>query len=309
VTVGSLFAGIGGMDAGLERAGMRVVWQVETDPFCETILERHWPAVPRRRDVRFAGRANLARVDLVCGGFPCQDVSAAGLGHGLDGHRSGLWHEFARIVRELRPRWVLVENVPALRGRGADRVLGDLEAAGYTAEALVVGARHVGAPQRRDRVWIVAHTGRAQWRSPRPADGTGNGSEGAIRAGECGEPVADPGGVALRHLEQREPARRADGVRDEGEAVARTDGGVADVDGEGQGDERAPWPAGPQSPQHPWEPPRTTQSRLGRGAHGFSRRLDAMRRKQRLKALGNAVVPACAELIGRAILVVDDGWR
>jgi len=106
--------------------------------------------------VRFAGAATLEPVDLVAGGFPCQDVSAAGRGVGIErGHRSGLWREFARIVRELRPSWVLVENVPALRRRGADIVLGDLEAAGYSTWPLVVGARHVAAPHRRDRVWIV----------------------------------------------------------------------------------------------------------------------------------------------------------
>ena len=129
MTCGDLFAGIGGMSLGLERAGFTVRWQVETDPYCENILARHWPHVHRRQDVRFAGTATLERVDLIAGGFPCQDISAAGKGAGLErGHRSGLWREFARIVRELRPSWVLVENVPALRRRGADLVLGDLHA-------------------------------------------------------------------------------------------------------------------------------------------------------------------------------------
>jgi DNA (cytosine-5)-methyltransferase 1 len=155
VTCGDLFAGIGGMSLGLERAGFEIRWQVETEPSCENVLARHWPNVVRRRDVRWAGAANLERVDLIAGGFPCQDISCAGRGGGLGGFRSGLWREFARLVRELQPRWVLVENVPALRRRGADTVLSDLEAAGYAAWPLVVGARHVGAPHRRDRVWIV----------------------------------------------------------------------------------------------------------------------------------------------------------
>jgi DNA (cytosine-5)-methyltransferase 1 len=163
MTCGDLFAGIGGMSLGLERAGFTVRWQVETEPYCENILARHWPAVARRRDVRFAGAATLERVDLIAGGFPCQDVSVAGRGAGLErGHRSGLWRDFARIVRELGPRWVLVENVPALRHRGADTVLGDLEAASYTCWPLVVGARHVGAPHRRDRVWIVGRVADAE---------------------------------------------------------------------------------------------------------------------------------------------------
>jgi DNA (cytosine-5)-methyltransferase 1 len=168
--VGSLFSGIGGIDLGLERAGMRVVWQVECDPFCVNVLERHWPAVHRRRDVRLATAANLGPCDLVAGGFPCQDISAAGKGAGIErGHRSGLWREFARLVGELRPCWVLVENVPALRRRGGDIVLGDLEAQGYACGPLVVGARHVGAPHRRDRVWIVGR---------RLGDGHGPGVEG-----------------------------------------------------------------------------------------------------------------------------------
>jgi DNA (cytosine-5)-methyltransferase 1 len=156
MTCGDLFAGIGGMSLGLERAGFAVRWQVEREPYCENVLARHWPHVARRRDVRFAGAGTLEPVDLIAGGFPCQDVSTAGKGAGIEaGHRSGLWREFARIVRELSPRWVLVENVPAVRRRGADLVLGDLEAAGYACWPLVVGARHVGAPHRRDRVWIV----------------------------------------------------------------------------------------------------------------------------------------------------------
>src|SRR5262245_24116685 len=134
---------------------MSCAWQVEADPWRENQLARHWPHVQRRRDVRFAGATNLARVDLIAGGFPCQDISTAGNGAGITGRRSGLWVEFARIVRELEPRWVLVENVPALRGRGADTVLGDLASAGYEAGPLVVGGRHVGAPLGRERVWII----------------------------------------------------------------------------------------------------------------------------------------------------------
>src|SRR5215468_8656874 len=140
MTVGDLFAGIGGMSLGLERAGFTIRWQVEVEAYCENVLARHWPDVLRRRDVRFAGAATLPPVDLIAGGFPCQDISAAGRGIGIErGHRSGLWREFARIVRELRPSWVLIENVPALRSRGADRVLGDLEGAG----------EHLGADSRR----------------------------------------------------------------------------------------------------------------------------------------------------------------
>src|SRR5688572_14262480 len=125
---GSLFAGIGGIDLGLERAGMKCAWQVELDPFCRRVLAKHWPDVARYEDVREVGAHNLEPVDLIAGGFPCQDISNAGKRAGIDGERSGLWSEYARIVRELRPRYVLVENVTALLGRGIGRVLGDLAA-------------------------------------------------------------------------------------------------------------------------------------------------------------------------------------
>jgi DNA (cytosine-5)-methyltransferase 1 len=157
LTVGSLFAGIGGLDLGLERAGMRVIWQVEKDAYCRAVLAKHWPSVPQYEDVKDVGRGNLAPVDLICGGFPCQDISVAGKGAGLAGARSGLWGEYIRIVRELRPRYVLVENVSALLVRGLDRVLGDLAASGYAAEWDCLPASAVGAPHRRDRLFIIAH--------------------------------------------------------------------------------------------------------------------------------------------------------
>lgn len=168
MNVGSLFAGIGGFDLGLERAGMRIDWQVELDPYCRAVLARHFPEAERFEDVREVGAESLCPVDLICGGFPCQDLSAAGRGAGIDGARSGLWAEFARIVRELRPRYVLVENVPALlTGKGkrwdrapVGRVLGDLAEAGYDAEWACLSAREFGAPHLRKRVWLVAYPAR-----------------------------------------------------------------------------------------------------------------------------------------------------
>jgi DNA (cytosine-5)-methyltransferase 1 len=157
---GSLFAGIGGIDLGLERAGMRCAWQVEIDDYATRVLAKHWPNVHRERDVRTCGAANLAPVDLICGGFPCQDISYAGRGEGLGGARSGLWYEYARIVRELRPRYVLVENVSALLTRGLDAVLGTLAALGYDAEWHCIPAAYVGAPHIRDRVFVVAYSDR-----------------------------------------------------------------------------------------------------------------------------------------------------
>ena len=157
ITVLDLFSGIGGFSLGLHWAGMRTVAFCEAAPFARRVLARHWPGVPVYRDIRTLSAARLRadgvpRPRLLCGGFPCQDISLAGRGLGIEGGRSGLWSHMARLVAECRPDWVVPEkrnlgNVPGLRGRGADRVLADLEAAGYACWPLVVGAVHAGAPR------------------------------------------------------------------------------------------------------------------------------------------------------------------
>ena len=138
MTVGSLFSGVGGLDLGLEWAGFEVRWQVEIDAFARRVLEKHWPGVPKYADIRSLTGTELEPVDLICGGFPCVDLSQAGKRRGLtndDGSatRSGLWFEFARLVGELRPRFVIAENVPGiLTMPGAmGRVIGDLARLGY----------------------------------------------------------------------------------------------------------------------------------------------------------------------------------
>ena len=155
---GSLFAGIGGFDLGLERSGMTCQWQVEIEDYPTKILEKHWPEVHRERDIKECSGSNLEPVDLICGGFPCQDISVAGTGAGLAGERSGLWYEMHRIISDIRPRWVIVENVAALLSRGMDVVLRDLSKIGYDCEWHVISASAVGAPHRRERVWIIANT-------------------------------------------------------------------------------------------------------------------------------------------------------
>jgi DNA (cytosine-5)-methyltransferase 1 len=162
LTAGSLFSGTGGFDLGLERAGMRVLWQVEKDEHCRRVLRRHWPDVAQHEDVCNVG-PDLAPVDLICGGFPCQDLSVAGRRAGLAGERSGLFHEFMRIVASLAPRWVLVENVPGLLssngGRDMGTVLGTLGQLGYWWTWRVLDSQFFGVPQRRRRVFIVGHLG------------------------------------------------------------------------------------------------------------------------------------------------------
>jgi len=159
MTFGSLFSGIGGMDLGLERAGMTCKWQVEIDPFCQKVLEKHWPGVKRYGDIREVVGAELEHVDLLAGGFPCQDLSVAGKRAGIDGERSGLWSEYARLIGELRPRYVLIENVSGLlANEPMRRVLGDLSALGFDAEWHMLPASKFGAPHERSRVWTIAYS-------------------------------------------------------------------------------------------------------------------------------------------------------
>lgn len=158
-----LFSGIGGFSLGLERTGgFQTVAFCEIDPYCRRVLRKHWPDVPQYEDVRTLTAERLAAdgidADVICGGFPCQDISVAGKGAGIEGERSGLWSEYARIIGEIRPKFVIVENVAALLGRGLSRVLGDLAALGFDAEWHCIPASAVGAPHPRDRLWIVAHT-------------------------------------------------------------------------------------------------------------------------------------------------------
>lgn len=160
VAIGSLFSGVGGCDLGLERAGHCVLWQVEYDKQARSVLRKHWPNVDIYEDVRDVGAGELSPVDLICGGFPCQDLSVAGRRAGLDGDRSGLWFEFHRIVRELRPRWVLIENVPGLRssdgGRDLAVVVRGLAELGYVGAFRSLDSQYFGVAQRRERIFLLA---------------------------------------------------------------------------------------------------------------------------------------------------------
>jgi DNA (cytosine-5)-methyltransferase 1 len=160
ITFGSLFAGIGGVDLGLERAGMQCRWQVEVDPFCQDILAKHWFGVKRYGDIRQLTGTELEAVDVVCGGFPCQDLSVAGKRTGIEGSRSGLWFEYARLLGVLRPRFVLIENVSGLLVHDAmRRVVGELARLGYVGIWRSFRASDFGASHLRKRIFIVAHSG------------------------------------------------------------------------------------------------------------------------------------------------------
>ena len=160
---GSLFSGVGGFDLGFERAGMECVWQVEFDKACQSVLKKHFEKAELFDDVRTVGKHNLEPVDVICGGFPCQDVSIAGKRAGLAGERSGLWSEFARIIDELEPKWVVIENVPGLlssnRGRDFATVIRWLAERGYGVAWRILDSQYFGVAQRRRRVFIVGSFG------------------------------------------------------------------------------------------------------------------------------------------------------
>jgi site-specific DNA-cytosine methylase len=231
----SLFSGIGLHDLGLERAGWQIAGQVEIDPWCREVLAKHWPAVQRWEDVSDVtakSLSGLGGIELVTGGFPCQNISSAGRGVGLlRGERSSLWLEMLRIIRGVHPAWVLAENVPALRTRGIDSVLAGLEEAGYAAWPVVVGAWTVGAPHRRDRVWIVGR------RLGQPDDG--DAARVLPRSGEGEGPV-------FRGPQEGPPGRRASAAsgvgmgnlnspRREGTGTEAHEGRQGSSDGRGAG--------------------------------------------------------------------------
>lgn len=227
----SLFAGIGGFDLGLERTGgFETVAFCEIDPFCQRVLAKHWPNVPCYPDVKELTNERLAAdgiaVDVICGGFPCQDLSVAGRRAGIEGERSGLWSEFFRLICELRPRFVLVENVGGLLagpselpGTWFGKVLGDLASIRYDAEWDCIPAAAVGAPHLRDRVWVMAYPEQVEWF--RPVFNADYASETVRRNATIGlqNGLRSEVGAALRSipgqwLDQPDPVRVAYGVSD-----------------------------------------------------------------------------------------------
>lgn len=237
LSFGSSFAGIGGFDLGFERAGMVCKWQVEIDDYANRVLAQHWPDVRRWPDVRTWPQPDTERVDVICGGFPCTDISQAGGKAGLDGEQSGLWADMLRTIRELRPRFAVVENSTEITHRGLDRVLGQLAEIGFDAEWSEFSPCVIGAPHTRKRVFVVAYSH----------------GDGCLRARLPHERRTSVFGIAGGNRSQR------------GAALSKS--------------------------EH-WE----TQSRVPRVVDGIPCRVD------RIRAIGNAVVPQVAEWIGRRII-------
>ena len=229
-TVGSLFSGIGGLDLGLERAGMRVVWQSEIDPFACKVLKKHWPEVVNHGDIKQIDWATVEPVDIICGGYPCQPFSTAGKRRGTDDPRH-LWPWVRTAISELRPQYAILENVRGHLTMGGLQVIGELAEIGYDAEWRVISAAGVGAPHRRERVIILAYPNSSRW-------------QGSVRTQET---------------------RQAFSRFNDPSTIER------------------------------WREQWITEPRMDRVAHGIPKRMD------KLRGLGNAVVPQVAEYIGRLI--------
>lgn len=279
-----LFGGIGGFALGAEWAGLRFDrhYYSEVDAYAQRVYALRFPDAVGLGDIRNIRGADLPEGEwILAGGFPCQDISVAGKGAGLAGARSGLWYEYARLIGELRPRFAIMENVGALAFRGLDSVLGSLAEIGYDAEWQDIRASDVGAPHRRERIWIVAYP-ECTKRGPEcfTRDGLAQREDclpqrekSPSRARISGEDVADAasGGRGQRDKELRGPL---EGKREAREWCRSSDGGEVR-----------------RSRAGAWLP----EPDVGRVAHGVPARVD------RLKCLGNSIVPQIAELIFREI--------
>jgi DNA (cytosine-5)-methyltransferase 1 len=236
--VGSLFSGIGGLDLGLERAGMDVIWQSEIDPYACKVLDKHWPTVPNLGNIKEIDWSQVERPDVICGGYPCQPFSTAGKRQG-EGDARHLWPCVRECIAELRPRYAVLENVRGHLSLGFGTVLGDLASIGYDTEWQVIPAAAVGAPHRRDRVFIVAYS----------AQQSSNGESDYARDSKRPKTISEP--------------------RDSSWESHRS---------------RQWWAIEPD---------------VGRVANGIPNRVD------RLRCLGNAVVPQVAEYVGRLIMAAQ----
>ena len=265
LTVGSLFSGIGGLDLGLERAGMRVIWQSEIDPYGCRVLNKHWPDVPNIGDITQVDWSQIARPDVICGGYPCQPFSTAGKRQGENDERH-LWPYVREAISHLRPRYAILENVRGHLSLGGLTVIGELAAIGYDAEWRIVSAASVGANHRRDRIFIVAYPNSIRLetkRAEQPASGFGGSGQNK------NEFVAHP--------------TISDGRKPEPHGVGTVFGQASKLGKSGSdGRPHGYW----------WE----VEPAVGRVADGVSCRVD------RLRGLGNAVVPQVAEVIGRLVV-------
>jgi DNA (cytosine-5)-methyltransferase 1 len=322
-----LFSGIGGFSLGLERVGMKTVAFCEVDKKCQKVLQKHWPDVPIFDDVsnltgEEIGKRIEETIDVIVGGFPCQDISVAGAGEGLEGKRSGLWSEFHRLIKEIKPQYAIIENVSALRSRGLDQVLRSLSEIGYDAEWNCIPASAFGAPHRRDRIWIMAYPRRSSGGEQFDRDQEGIGR----RAFETSEWSPNTDQIA-GSSEGTTTMAHADSIRSQGcgnagisenmgetgsqsagSGSAKHSGSMAHTDNKGSQGWLYRWADKKRESElgylgrcssvygQPIQDQWSVEPDVGRVANGVPNRVD------RLKQLGNAIVPQTAEFLGLAVL-------
>ena len=289
--VGSLFAGIGGLELGLESTGhFETVWQVEIDGYARKVLEKHWPDVRRHDDVCTFPTDDDWQCDVICGGFPCQDISYAGKGAGLDGERSGLFYELARVVSEVGPRYVILENVAALLTRGMGDVLGTMASLGYDCQWHCIPAAYVGAPHLRDRIFILADAKCARTgHKSRPASRQKRQSTNTHKSASIRQ---EDGSFMPKGFESSSPYSSNDPYTNN----IQRKGSIQEQISHQRNLQRELGRMGERLGRQ-W----ATEPDVGRVANGVPRRMD------RLRCLGNAVVPQVAQVVGQILWGVHCG--
>ncbi len=348
LTVGSLFSGIGGLDLGLERAGMKVIWQSEIDPYACKVLSKHWPEVVNHGDIKKINWEEIERPNVICGGYPCQPFSTAGKRRGEEDSRH-LWPWVREAISRLRPDYAILENVRGHLSMGGLSVIGELASIGYDAEWRVVSAASVGANHRRDRIIIVAypqsqygnvgnnHTGvsaqsetlselrnsggtknvaypnnsgngtsKCNFDRDRQAYEQGQGIVPQFGSCRCCQIMANTDSERLeRSCRIQEPSKKHEGFDFQSPTNGRSST-LADDECERHGEHRVKGDARQKNSRWVYHGTREegyvgwqwweSEPDVGRVAHGIPSRVD------RLRGLGNAVVPQVAEVIGRLVM-------
>jgi len=305
-----LFSGIGGFSYGLEQVGFKTVAFCEMDKYCKLVLQKHWKGVKIYNDVKELKGEEIIKehgtIDLVTGGFPCQPFSIAGSRKGTNDNRH-LWPEMFRIIKELKPRWIIGENVRNIisiqDGMVFENVCTDLEGEGYEVRAFNIPAAGIGAPHKRERIWIVANSRRTlRERSKFQGENANEGEQENANQHQrsSGTPEHNVANTNTRLSEQsnQEVLAKGNTLNSSSGDVANTNGerqqeqcGTESVQKEGNESQRS----SSQARHTGWE----SEPDVGRVAHGLSGRV------HRLKALGNSIVPKIAEEIGRAIAIAE----
>lgn len=279
ITIGSLFSGIGGFELGLERAipKSRTIWQCEQDSYCRSILAKHWPGIKIYEDITKMDTAEVQRPDILCGGFPCQDISVAGKGEGIHGAKSSLWWHMHALISRIRPDIIVLENVPAITFRGAREVLGSLSDIGYDAEWTTISARQFGAPHLRRRWFCVAYSNRfRRMEHKRLKKEIQQPREQRVQREESSQPSMPESAHSSSPYAANSISIRAQVQTVRGYSSQQMSGS--------NGEKRRFWEEG------------ETPSPLCGVDDGIPKRVD------RIRALGNAIVPQCSEYIGHCIV-------